>query len=147
MATRTSVEQGRSDGQTVETSKTVSSEEAFRFYRGVGQPLDISSRSLAEFADAVLGVDPDSVKFHVERGDFERWFRSLGEQALANQVSGLRGKGISPQELRDEIGLTVGLRVKDSQQGQQRGGAGFQTSGHVQGQTSSTTSSGRSNRQ
>ena len=122
----------------------MSPEKAFYFYRGIGQPLGTTAGSLAEFVDVLQGIDPESVKFHVERGDFEQWFRSLGEQALANQINGLRGKNISAQELRDEIGLTVGLRVKESHQGQRHGGGGGGYQAASAAARSGSASSGRS---
>jgi Family of unknown function (DUF5752) len=121
MSFQSTGEQRHSRGESFQTPGLVSQEQAFYFYKGIGQPLNVSSRSMSEFADIVQDIDPTSVQFHVERGDFERWFRLLGEQALANQISGLRGKDISPQELRSEIGLTVGLRVKEISQKQSQG--------------------------
>ena len=133
---------GRSEG--VGALKVVSAQEAFYFYRGFGQSLDISSRSLSEFVGIVQGIDPSSVQFHVENGDFERWFRFLGEQSLANRVHGLRGKNISAEELRTEVSLAVGSRVHE-QQWQSQGGGRSQGAGS--GGRSGTSSSGRSSAQ
>ncbi len=91
--------------------RTVTADKAFYFYRGIGQPLGASSRSLGEFAAVVKDVDPSSVKFHVERGDFESWFKMLGDKSLADQVAALRGKNISPDELRGKVSSIVGTRV------------------------------------
>ncbi|HVP22555.1 MAG TPA: hypothetical protein VMS77_01430 [Conexivisphaerales archaeon] len=91
--------------------RTVPPERAFRFYREVGQPLDATSKSLDEFAAIVESVDPASIKFHIERGDFESWFRMLGDRLLADQVAALRGKDISPGELRGTLSSTVKARV------------------------------------
>ena len=61
----------------------------------------------------VKGVDPSSIRFHVERGDFESWFRMLGDKSLADQVAMLRGKNISPEELRGKVSSMVGSRVDE----------------------------------
>lgn len=95
--------------------RTVTPEKAFYFYRGIGQPLGSVSKSLVEFADMVKEVDSSSVRFHLERGDFEIWFRMLGDQSLASQVGSLRGRNVSAEELRARVSSTVGTRVSQLQ--------------------------------
>jgi hypothetical protein len=96
-----------------DTLRTVTPDTAFYFYREIGQPLGVSSKSLGEFASMVKGIDPSSVRFHVERGDFESWFRKLGDKTLADQVASLRGKKISPNELSVKVSSMVGTRVDE----------------------------------
>ncbi len=91
--------------------RTVTPDKAFYFYREIGQPLGASSKSLGEFAAIVKGIDPSSIRFHVERGDFESWFRMLGDKSLAGPVAALRGKNISPDELRGKVSSMVRTRV------------------------------------
>jgi hypothetical protein len=91
--------------------QTVSPDKAFQFYRGIGQSLGRSSRSLTEFAEIVKDVDPLSVKFHLERGDFESWFKMLGDSVLASKVASLRGKNLPAKELSSRVSSAVGLRV------------------------------------
>src|SRR6267143_4184087 len=95
----------------VDALRTVTPDKAFYFYREVGQPLGATAKSLGEFAAIVKGIEPASVRFHVERGDFESWFRMLGDKSLARQVAGLRGKKTSPDELRGKVSSTVKTRV------------------------------------
>jgi hypothetical protein len=99
--------------EAVHLLRTVTLDKAFHFYREVGQSLGQSARSLSEFAAAVKSVDASSVRFHVERGDFESWFKMLGDKSLADQVAALRGKGISPDELRGKVISMVGARVDE----------------------------------
>ena len=101
--------------QAVDTLRTVTPDKAFYFYKAEGQPLGATSRSFSEFASTVKGIDPASVRFHVERGDFESWFRMLGDKSLAGQVAALRSKKISPEELRAKVSSTVRLRVSELQ--------------------------------
>jgi Family of unknown function (DUF5752) len=124
MSNQSTGEQRHSQGGSQGTLKTVSQDDAFYFYRGVGQSLNTSAKSLTEFVEIVQDIDPASVQFHLERGDFEHWFKFLGEQSLANQVSGLRNKNISAQELRTEVCLTVGSRINELQRRQQQQGSG-----------------------
>jgi hypothetical protein len=95
----------------VDALRTVTPDKAFYFYREIGQPLVATTKSLGEFAIRVKGIDPASVRFHVERGDFERWFEMLGDSSLAGQVAGLRGKNISPDELRGKVSSIVKTRI------------------------------------
>ena len=90
--------------------RAVTPDEAFCFYREIGQPLGVTSKSLGEFVTIVKDIDPSSVKFHVERGDFENWFRMLGDKSLASKVTSLRGKNISPDELRGKVSSIVRRR-------------------------------------
>jgi hypothetical protein len=91
--------------------RSVMPDEAFYFYGEIGHHLGATSKSLDEFATIVKGIDPSSVRFHVERGDFENWFRMMGDKSLAGQVAELRGKNISPDELRGKVSSMVRTRV------------------------------------
>lgn len=97
------------------TLRTLTPDKAFHFYREIGQPLDVTAKSLGEFAKVVKDIDPSSVKLHVERGDFESWFKMLGDKSLADKVAELRGKNAPPEELRTELSSTVKLRVEQLQ--------------------------------
>jgi hypothetical protein len=66
---------------------------------------------LDELAATVKTIEPSSVKFHVEEGDFENWFTMLGDESLAGQVAALRGKTISPDKLREKVSSMVSKRV------------------------------------
>ena len=78
-------------------------ERAFHFYVGIGKPLNIYAHDLLEFCDRVSKVNADSIKFHVERGDFESWFTALGDLELAKRTSLLKNKKLSGEELRQRI--------------------------------------------
>jgi hypothetical protein len=91
--------------------RTVTLDKAFYFYREIGQPLGAAPKSLSEFAAIVKDIDPSSITFHVGRGDFESWFRMLGDKSLAGQVAALRGMNTSPDELRVKVSSIVRMRV------------------------------------
>ena len=91
--------------------RTVTPDKAFYFYREIGQPIGANARSLDEFAAVVEDIGLSSIRFHVERGDFESWFRMLGDKSLASKVAALRGKSISPDELRGKVNSMVSARV------------------------------------
>jgi DNA-binding transcriptional ArsR family regulator len=75
-------------------------EKSFRFYADVGKPLDILAASLPDFRDKILKVNVDSVGFHIKRGDFQAWFRELGDVELARRTLLLKERGMSEEKLR-----------------------------------------------
>ena len=82
-------------------------EKAFYFYRNLGEPLGVSASTLVEFQKKLANVEPASVKFHVERGDFQNWLRMLGEVDSAEKIDGLKGKGTLPEEMRGRVATLV----------------------------------------
>ena len=101
--------------QAAEELRTLTPDKAFYFYRAIGQPLGTTSKSFSEFAAIVKGIDPSSIRFHVERGDFEGWFSMLGDKSLADEVAALRGKNLTPDKLRGKVSSIVGTRVDELQ--------------------------------
>ena len=91
-------------------------EKAFYFYRNLDEPLGIAAGSIVEFQKKLANVEPTSVKFHVERGDFQNWLRMLGEIDSAEKLNGLKGKGIPPEEMKSRATALVAdaLRRKRS---------------------------------
>lgn len=89
----------------------VPSDKAFYFYSDVGRPVGKSSKSLVEFSQVLVEVDPSVVRFHLERGDFERWLKMLGDPVLADRFAALRGSSKPPAELRGEVSSDVKSRV------------------------------------
>jgi hypothetical protein len=82
-----------------------SPEKAFHFYAGIGKPLNIFAHSLLEFKDKINMVDSHSLAFHLNRGDFEAWFRSLGDLELAMKMGLLRKRSnqeeVLPLQIRE----------------------------------------------
>jgi hypothetical protein len=78
-------------------------DKAFNFYVSVGKPLSIHAHSLRDFAHKLEHADVASVEFHAERGDFEAWFRGLGDEELAKKTFLLKKKALSCEDLRKEM--------------------------------------------
>ncbi len=87
-------------------------DKAFHFYADLGKPLNLYARDLREFSARVGQVSVESVQFHIRRGDFESWFRSLGDEELARKVALLKSRNLAGEELREEIRKTVESRFK-----------------------------------
>ncbi len=78
-------------------------DKAFNFYVTVGKPLSIHAHSLKDFANKLDRTDIVSVEFHMQRGDFENWFRGLGDEELAKKTALLKKKNVGGEYLRNQI--------------------------------------------
>ena len=91
--------------ETANVLRTVAPDKAFTFYDGVGKPLGVTSKSLDEFAASVKGVDPISVKFHLEEGDFEKLVHDAGRQTARGPGRGVARQGDPPGQAQGGGGL------------------------------------------
>ena len=82
---------------------SVHREKAFHFYAGIGKPVNIYAHNLPEFFDKVDQVKLDSVEFHLSRGDFEAWFKSLGDMELAKKTALLKTRKMKPEEMKAKL--------------------------------------------
>lgn len=78
-------------------------EKAFHFYDGIGKPLNSYAHDLHEFCDKVRQVKVESFEFHLNRGDFEAWFKSLGDAELAKKTSLLKKLKMKGEEARGKL--------------------------------------------
>lgn len=93
--------------------RSVSSEEAFHFYKDIGQYLQVFANSLNDFCGKIQTVDVKSVEFHMPRGDFERWVDSLGDSELGKKLSHVRSMDLSGEDLRRTVYETVKSRLEE----------------------------------
>jgi hypothetical protein len=75
-------------------------DKAFHFFLGIAKPTHIYANGIIEFCRQIPEVNLDSIAFHVNRGDFEAWLRSLGDLELAARVGFLRRRKFCGEELR-----------------------------------------------
>jgi hypothetical protein len=80
-----------------------SHDKSFEFYTNVGQPLHIHAHSLKDFSNKLNRADLVSVEFHAKRGDFESWFKGLGDEELAKKVTLLKQRGGTGEEFRHQL--------------------------------------------
>ena len=85
-------------------------ERAFHFYAGIGKPLNVYAHDLLEFCDKVNQVKAESIVFHLSRGDFEAWFKGLGDLELAKKTSLLKERKMTAEELRVKLRELAGDR-------------------------------------
>lgn len=94
-----------------EILREVEPSRAFYFYRGIDSPVGDSAKSLREFLGRVRTVEAQSLEFHSERGDFERWVEMLGDQDLAKKLSAFRTSGAKGEQLRSKLTAASQSRV------------------------------------
>lgn len=88
-------------------------EKSFHFYADIGKPLNIYATSLQDFYDKIRKIDIGSIEFHINRGDFEAWFRGLGDVELAKRILLIKQKKIIGEELRETLYEIVKNRYEE----------------------------------
>jgi len=93
--------------------ETVPHEKGFHFYNGLGYSTGETATSLDNFVKKLQVVVADSVNFHFQRGDFQKWIEdTLGDKELAKRVSLIKPP-ISVEELRKELIAIVQTRITE----------------------------------
>jgi hypothetical protein len=85
-------------------------DKAFIFYVSVGKPLNLHAHSLRDFANKLDKVDLTSLEFHLQRGDFEAWFKGLGDAELAKKTALLKKKNVVGEDMRKQLRVIVEQR-------------------------------------
>ncbi len=78
-------------------------EKTFHFYVAVHKPLNVFAYGLMDFSKKIQSVDPTSLEFHLQRGDFEKWFSSIGDAELAKKMALLKTTNLSGEQLREKL--------------------------------------------
>ncbi len=91
--------------------RSVPPQNAFFFYRALGAPTGAAARNLTDFLGIINTIDITSLQFHLGRGDFESWVKMLGDNTLAQQLSGLKEKKLRGEELRTLLSGAVKSRL------------------------------------
>lgn len=76
------------DAGAMRTLRSLSNEEAFRFYEDVGKPTGETATSLQNFLQQVETVKLESLIFHLKRNDFKNWVEdTLKDSKLAVKLA------------------------------------------------------------
>ena len=78
-------------------------DKTFNFYVDIGKPLNLHAHNLRDFANKIEKADAASIEFHTGRGDFEAWFKALGDEELAKKVGLLKQKNVAGENLRKQL--------------------------------------------
>jgi hypothetical protein len=85
----------------------------FYFRTREGKPLGVAA-SLWEFRERIADLPPDSLRYHMGRGDFVAWCSgALHDEELARRVSTIAGRQLSGNALREALLDTVAERYEE----------------------------------
>jgi hypothetical protein len=82
---------------------TVNYDCGFHFYTAIGDYTGVTAVSLQDLAEKMHSISLRSVRFHFERGDFQRWIRTLLCDSELAEIIGLIKPHFSDEALRREI--------------------------------------------
>ena len=100
-----------SDSKIIKILSHVPSEAEFRFYVGIDQNTGESAASLEMFVGKLEEINIDSVKFHFQRGDFQKWIQhTVGDNVLAEEISQIDDQ-LSGEDLREKLLETIKTRI------------------------------------
>ncbi len=88
-------------------------DQAFHFYATVGQPLSMHAHNLRDFVSKSTRADPLSLEFHTKRGDFDAWFKGLGDEELVKKMVLLRKRNFQGEALRNMLHCIVETRYRE----------------------------------
>jgi hypothetical protein len=91
-------------------------ESGFHFFTGIGEYTGITANSLVEFAEKLQTVPVDSVTFHFQRDDFQKWLRSvIGDDELAKRIDRIKEwpRWSSGENLRKDLLKAVEKRLAE----------------------------------
>jgi alpha-amylase len=84
----------------------------FTFFYAFDRPTEWTVHSLDEFYSTLEVVSLKSIRFHIKRGDFERWLRQVvGDQELADEMVEISNEKLTGKELRKRILGIVKARI------------------------------------
>ncbi|MEM2112191.1 MAG: alpha-amylase [Candidatus Bathyarchaeia archaeon] len=89
-------------------------EKGFIFFHDFARPTSHVAYSLRDFYSILKTIDKNSIKFHMNRGDFERWISQvIGDDELAGKIFLLSRHKIDEEILREKLLNIIGNRIKE----------------------------------
>jgi menaquinone-dependent protoporphyrinogen IX oxidase len=93
---------------------TVPIEKGFQFFTEVGKNTGITASGTIEFAEKLKIVPIQSVTFHFQRQDFQKWFTNvIGDEDLAKRIDQINIWVHNDEKLRKELSKTVQNRIAE----------------------------------
>jgi len=97
----------------IEILRTVPYEKGFHFYTAIGNFTRETATSLDAFENKLQTVPVDSVNFHLQRGDFQKWIKSsLGDDELAERINSI-SVTLPSEDKRKELLAIVQTRTNE----------------------------------
>ena len=100
--------------QPVKALRAVPYESGFHFYTSIGSYTGVTATSLFEFVEKLQTVPVESIVFHFQRGDFQKWIKNtLGDDEAAAQIEQLKkwSSWSSDENLRKDLLKAVEKRL------------------------------------
>ena len=95
---------------------TVPIENGFHFFTELGKFTGITATSTMEFAEKLQTIPIQSVTFHFQRQDFQKWLKNtIGDEELATRINQIKA-GFQDENLRKALSTTVQNRITELQQ-------------------------------
>jgi hypothetical protein len=83
-------------------------EYGFQFFTEGGINTGITARSTVEFTEKLQVIPIQSVEFHFQRQDFQRWFKNtIGDEELAKRIDQINIWVHDDEKLRKQLAETV----------------------------------------
>jgi alpha-amylase len=96
--------------------KTFPFENSFHFFTEHGKYTGITASSVVEFSEKLQTVPVQSVTFHFQRQDFQKWLKdTIGDEQLAKRIDEIKA-GFQDEDLRKELSQRVQNRIAELQQ-------------------------------
>jgi hypothetical protein len=90
-------------------------EQGFHFFAPDGHYSGETATSLCSFLRDLQHLDMQSIRFHFERGDFQKWLRNtIGDEKLAQEIDNL-DKTLPDEPLRNQLSEIIQKRISDLQ--------------------------------
>jgi hypothetical protein len=90
-------------------------ERGFHFFSPDGHYSGETAKSLCSFLRDLQHLDIQSIRFHFDRGDFQKWLRTtIGDEELARRIDNL-GKTTLNEPMRQQLAGIVQKRISELQ--------------------------------
>ena len=90
-------------------------EKGFHFFMSLGKYTGETSINLLSFYEELRSIELSSVRFHMQRNDYQNWIRdSLGDNELADRVNNI-GTKLADEDLRKALREVVATRIQELQ--------------------------------
>jgi hypothetical protein len=93
----------------------VSYEQGFHFFKPDGHYSGETAMSLCGFLKDLGSIDVQSIRFHFDRGDFQKWLRTtIGDEELAQRIDKV-SRTLSNEQLIQQLSGIVQKRISELQ--------------------------------
>jgi len=97
-------------------------DKGFTFFYEFARPTPVTTFDLDDFTRALSHIPVQSLQYHMERGDFERWLSQvIGDKKLAEKVASLSVDKLAGEALRRKLVAVVKARLRQLEELAEKG--------------------------